>query len=273
MLMIQKCYPYGKHKAFNVTYDDGVEQDVRLVALLHQYGIKGTFNLNYGLMETEFEWVHENGMTVKRLSRQAVTDLYDGHEVASHTLTHPYMSSLSHEEIRHEMASDKHALETLFGREVAGFAVPFHYFSDEIAHCAAKCGFRYARMSEFTGSYTPWQDPFHWKCGFYHILPGLQEYVDRFLQTKEELALCQIVGHSYDLDALSLWEATEDIFRKVSMCADIWLATNLEIVMYLQAMEKLAITEEAVINNSQDDLWFEIDGEVKVIHAGETMRR
>ena len=97
--------------------------------------------------------------------------------------------------------------------------------------------------------------------------------MDRFLQTKEELALCQIVGHSYDLDALSLWEATEDIFRKVSMCADIWLATNLEIVMYLQAMKKIAITEEAVINNSQNDLWFEIDGEVKVVHAGETMRR
>jgi hypothetical protein len=43
--------------------------------------------------------------------------------------------------------------------------------------------------------------------------------------------------------------------------------------MYLQAMKNLAITEEAVINNSQNDLWFEIDGEVKVIHAGETMRR
>ena len=29
--MIRKCYPYGKKKAFNVTYDDGVLLDVRFV--------------------------------------------------------------------------------------------------------------------------------------------------------------------------------------------------------------------------------------------------
>ena len=263
----------GKLKAVTFSYDDGVTQDIRLIELLNKYGLKGTFNLNSQLMEEEFTWVHPYGMNVTRLSVEATRHLYDGHEIASHTLTHPDLRDKTDEQLLWEIGEDKRRLEELFGREVAGFAVPFHYFSDEFAHCAAKCGFRYARMSEFTGSYTPWQDPFHWKCGFYHILPGLQEYVDRFLQTKEELALCQIVGHSYDLDALSLWEATEDIFRKVSMCADIWLATNLEIVMYLQAMKKLAITEEAVINNSQNDLWFEIDGEVKVIHAGETMRR
>lgn len=256
-----------------MTYDDGVMQDVRLASLLNRYGIKGTFNLNSGLMEIEFEWIHENGMTVKRLSRQAVAGLYDGHEVASHTLNHPYMSSLSRDEILREMTVDKRNLETLFGRAVAGFAVPFDYYDERIAECARQSGFAYARMSEVTNGYCPWQDPFHWKCGFYHIMPGLREYVDGFLDSDEELALCQIVGHSYDLDALQLWEVTEGIFRRVSEREDIWLATNLDIVMYLQAMEKLVITDEAVINNSQDDLWLVIDGKMKVVHPGETMRR
>jgi hypothetical protein len=63
--MIRKLYPHGKKKAFNVTYDDGVLQDVRFVALLNQYQIKGTFNLNSGLMRDGFAWTHESGCVVK----------------------------------------------------------------------------------------------------------------------------------------------------------------------------------------------------------------
>lgn len=66
--MIQKRYPGGKKKAFNVTYDDGVLQDERFIDLLNLWGIKGTFNLNSGLMEGEFEWIHPTGCTVKRLN-------------------------------------------------------------------------------------------------------------------------------------------------------------------------------------------------------------
>ena len=62
--MIRKLYPDGKKKAFNVTYDDGVLQDVRFVELMNQYGLKGTFNLNSALMENEFAWTHETGVVV-----------------------------------------------------------------------------------------------------------------------------------------------------------------------------------------------------------------
>ncbi|MDE5780625.1 MAG: hypothetical protein K2I03_04010 [Lachnospiraceae bacterium] len=53
--MIQKLYPNGKSKAFNVTYDDGVLQDIRFIKLLNKYNLKGTFNLNSQLMEDEFK--------------------------------------------------------------------------------------------------------------------------------------------------------------------------------------------------------------------------
>ena len=32
-----RLYPGGKKKAFNITYDDGVLQDARFVALLNRY--------------------------------------------------------------------------------------------------------------------------------------------------------------------------------------------------------------------------------------------
>ena len=228
-----KLYPGGKRKAFNITYDDGVLQDERFVALLNKYGIKGTFNLNSQLMQERFSWTHPNGMQVTRLSYDQVRHLYDGHEVASHTLTHPYMDSLSDEELFHQMKTDKDNLEALFGREVKGFAVPFDYYDDRIAECAKACGFTYARKSEFTGNFTPCSDAYHWKTGIYHIDVHLTDFVADFLNTQEELAVCQIVGHSYDLDAENLWGTMELICAAVSKCDDIWFCTHAELVEYL----------------------------------------
>ena len=46
MNKIYGCFPGGKHKALTMSYDDGKEDDKRLVALFNKYGIKGTFHLN-----------------------------------------------------------------------------------------------------------------------------------------------------------------------------------------------------------------------------------
>ena len=227
------CYPGGKKKAFNITYDDGVLQDERFVSLLNKYGIKGTFNLNSQLMQEEFSWTHPNGMQVRRLSPERAKHLYDGHEIASHTLTHPYMQELPDEELYRQLKRDKENLEELFGREVKGFAVPFDYYDDRIAACARACGFAYARKSEFSGSFTPCTDVYHWKTGIYHIDPELTNFVADFLNTDEELAVCQIVGHSYDLDAENLWGTMELICAAVSKCDDIWFCTNWELVEFL----------------------------------------
>ena len=231
--MIRRLYPNGKPKAFNITYDDGIRQDVRFVALLNKYGLKGTFNLNFQLMEEKLFWIHPNGMQVSRLTPDQAKYLYDGHEVASHTLTHPYMHELSDEELYRQLKSDKDNLGRLFGREVKGFAVPFDYYDDRIADCAKACGFTYARKSECTGNFTPCTDVYHWKTGIYHLDSDLTNFVAAFLNTDEELAVCQIVGHSYDLDAENLWGTLELICAAVSKCDDIWFCTNAELVDYL----------------------------------------
>lgn len=261
---MRKLYPGGKKKAFNITYDDGVRQDVRFVALLNQYGLKGAFNLNSQLMEEAFSWTHPTGVTVTRLTREEIGNLYEGHEIASHTLTHPYMQTLDRDDLKAQMGRDRENLEALFGCEVKGFAVPFDYYSQEIADCAQKCGFEYARKSEFSLSYKPGSDWFHWKTGVYHINPELKPFVQGFLMTDRELAMCQIVGHSYDLDTENLWETMEKIFAQVAKQEDIWFCTNLELVRYLKAMESFD-----GINHSQLDLWFEMDGKIRKIMPGE----
>ena len=247
---MEKFYPGGKKKAFNITYDDGVTQDVRFVELLNKYGLKGTFNLNSELMKNGSEWTHETGLVIKRLSPDAVVDLYKGHEVASHTLTHPYMSDLSEEELMYQMGQDKKNLEQLFGRKVLGFAVPFDYYSELIAECAQKCGFEYARMSEERYSFTPPEDYFFWAAGIFHVMPGFPKFVEDFFESEEELALCQIVGHSYDLDIENMWELMETILKRIAEDKDIISMTNLELVKYLKAMRSAIISKSSIKNNS-----------------------
>lgn len=267
--MIRKLYPGGKKKAFSITYDDGVYQDVRFVMLLNKYGLKGTFNLNSQLMEQEFKWQHESGLWVKRLPGELALHLYDGHEVASHTLTHPYMEGLSEEHIMYELGHDRWQLEQLFGREVTGFALPFDYYSDTIARCAERLGFEYARCSEETYSYQPPEDYYHWAAGTYHVMPGFRGFVEGFFHTDEELALCQIVGHSYDLDTMDMWQEMEEILRRAAEDEDVASMTNLELVRYLKAMRQAEISEKHVLNKSEQMLWFEAEGKIISLAPGE----
>lgn len=271
--MINRCYHGGKAKAFNITYDDGILQDVRFVRLLNKYGLKGTFNLNSQLMEQEFEWVHPNGMTVRRLSREAVRRLYDGHEIAAHTLTHPYLSTKTREEILWEMGEDKRRLEALFGREVAGFGVPFHFYDETVADCVRQCGFEYGRNSELTHDYSPWQDPYRWSCGIFHLEPELETFVEGFFHTHAELALCQIVGHSYDLDAENMWEKMESILARMAQDDTVCSMTHLELVRYLRAMEQAEMGEGFVENRSNATLWFRVDDGVLELAPGQRWER
>lgn len=81
---VQLTFPEGKHKVLTMSYDDGRSADRRLLHLFNQYGIKGTFHLNSGLAGH-----HE------RIPLEEVKDLYKGHEIAVHTVTHPTLTRCS----------------------------------------------------------------------------------------------------------------------------------------------------------------------------------
>ena len=271
--MIRKLYPYGKKKAFNVTYDDGVLQDVRFVELLNRYGLKGTFNLNSALMENGFEWIHEKGLVVKRLHTDVVKELYAGHEVASHTLNHPYMHDLSKESVMWELSQDKRNLEAIFEKEIKGFAVPFDYYSGMIEECVKECGFSYGRISEMSHSFRPQNDYYNWKPTVFHCEDILEELTQKFVETDEELAMFQIVGHSYDLEAEDMWDRMEAVFRIIIENDDVLPMTMIEMVEYLKAMEQVEITDEYIQNHSDRSLWFVVDDIVFKVNSYEKILR
>ena len=56
----------GKMKALTFSYDDGVEQDIRLIEILDHYHLRGTFNLNPGLQSPEHTF-QKGSVTVRHL--------------------------------------------------------------------------------------------------------------------------------------------------------------------------------------------------------------
>ena len=75
-MKVYVCFPKGKAKALTMSYDDGKIQDERLVSIFNRYGIRGTFNLNYGMIDKE-------GLTPPRIKSSRINELYTGHEIAS----------------------------------------------------------------------------------------------------------------------------------------------------------------------------------------------
>ena len=103
-------------KYFTFSFDDGVRQDKKLVKILNKYGLKATFNLNSSLLGLEPK-LECNGRIVdhSKIQFSEVKDLYQGHEVAVHTLTHERLPNLCEEAIVHQVERDRLTLSELVG--------------------------------------------------------------------------------------------------------------------------------------------------------------
>ena len=88
-------FPGGKRKALTLSYDDGVEQDIRLIDIMKKHGLKGTFNINSGMYAPEGT-VYPEGTIHRRMSKSMALELYQnsGMEVAVHGLKHPFLEQL-----------------------------------------------------------------------------------------------------------------------------------------------------------------------------------
>ena len=118
-------------------------------------------------------------------------------------------------------------------------------------------------------SFLPPEDTFNWTAGIFHLDERLTGFVDAFLSSSDELAFCQIAGHSYDLDTENMWGVMEDIFQKISADFEVLPMTTIELIEYLRAMRNVEITGQRIQNNSGIGLWFQIDGKIYEIAAGQ----
>ena len=272
-------YPGGKSKALTFNYDDGVEQDARLIEIFNKYGLKGTFNLNSGRFVPEGT-VFEEGRIHRVMTKSHAVEVYSqgGHEVACHGVEHSYLDSLPPSAMAMDILNDRLALEEMFGRIVRGHAYAYGVYNEESVACLKTCGIVYARK---TGASENFSMPKNWlelvpTC--HHKNPRLMELGEKFVNSKERRPLFFMVwGHSYEFEKNDNWQVIEDFARLISGKEDIWYATTGEIYDYVQDFNRLIYSADGriVYNPTARTLWFEshlTDGEVVTIDPGQTLK-
>ena len=136
-------------KYFILSFDDGTIHDKHFVELLNKYQVPCTFNLNSGL--EDFVWEFEGNPVIRQHLADTV-EQYRGHEIASHSLTHPRLEQLPPPRLRHEVEEDCAALKRIFGMPEIGFGVPFTVCGEREIRIIKK-HVRYIRLSEYSDSF------------------------------------------------------------------------------------------------------------------------
>jgi peptidoglycan/xylan/chitin deacetylase (PgdA/CDA1 family) len=218
----------GKMKALTLSYDDGVEQDRLLLEILNRYGIKVTFNINSGIQTGANSWQKE-AIQIRRMNVAGLPELYRGHEIAVHSLTHPHLENLDDDTVRNELEQDKINLERIFGQKICGMAYPFGTFNDRVIAIAKDCGLRYARGVKSTHSFGIPPELLDFQPTCHHKDPLLMELAEKFIKSKPaEPELFYLWGHSYEFDVDNNWQVIEEFCKLIAHRDDIAYCTNRE---------------------------------------------
>ena len=188
----------GKKKAVTFSYDDGVEQDRRLIALFNKYEMKATFNQNSGIQ----------------------------------TRADTFTQGNDEETVYNEISTDIRNLEAFYEQKIAGFVFPFGTYDESVFRILKECGIQYARTSGDTHGFALQSDLLRFKPSFHHADADIMSGIDRFLNMDtEEPQLLYIWGHSYEFDVDDNWEYMESILKKLAFHDDIFYGTNSQVLL------------------------------------------
>lgn len=229
-----------KKKYLTFSYDDGVTQDIRLIELFNKYGIKATFNLNSQLLGLNGELIRE-GVRVShnKVKKQDVKYIYDGHEVAAHTLTHPNLTySDNKNEIIYQVETDRLQLSELCGYEVLGMAYPcgginYNLHVSEVIKNFT--GIEYARTTVSNRNFGVQKNLYEFKPTVYHYLEfeEMMRLGKLFLELKtDKKQIFYIWGHAYEFDINNTWKQFEAFLEMMSKNDDICYCTNREALLF-----------------------------------------
>ncbi len=269
-------FPEGRAKALTLSYDDGVEQDLHLMEILDRYGLKATFNLISGCFAPE-DKVYPAGTIHRRLTASKVAEAYgkNGHEVAVHSLTHPFLETLPAANVAYEIVRDRENLEKMFGVIVRGMAYPMGTFSDEVVSVLRSCGIAYARTTVSTEKFDIPTDWLRLPATCHHKNPNLMPLAQKFLNAPENKKpmLFYLWGHSYEFEADGNWDVIEKFAELTGGKDSIWYANNLEIYDYIADFKRLycSVDGSRMHNPTNRTLWFLYNSKIVSIAPGETI--
>ena len=257
--MLHYLYPQGKIKAMTFSYDDGNEADRRLVEIFNQNGMKGTFHLNSGTLGRG-----------KNVTPEELPELYKGHEVSAHSLTHPFLERVPEMTAVNEMIEDRCNLEHFSHSIVRGMSYPMGTYTPELVQMLRELGFVYSRTVESTGKFNLPGDFLMWHPTCHHVDSRLMDLGEQFKAYKYNMGIFYLWGHSYEFNLSNNWNVIEDFCKSMRNLPDVWYATNIEIYNYVTALKQLDISydQKLIFNRSAFDLYIGDWGKVYKIVPG-----
>lgn len=119
-----------RDKLAALTFDDGPADNTRkAMELLEAKGAKGTFFVN----GKNWGCIYDKADILK--------ETFDrGHQVASHTWSHPHLNSLTYAEVERELSSSHDAIKRITGADVAFMRPPYGEHNDNVSKVAARLG-------------------------------------------------------------------------------------------------------------------------------------
>lgn len=226
-------------KAITFSYDDGVTQDIRMIELLNKYGLKATFNLNSELLSKPGMLTCQGVRASHyKVSPDQVAEIYAGHEVAVHTLTHPRLTELDDAEVIRQVETDRQNLSALVGYEVIGMAYPCGGVNNDdrvAALIRENTGVKYARTITSVDSFDLQDNLYRFNPNVHDVSAGdrLMELGRRFVESKpDKPQILYVWGHSYEMDFKEdNWAKLEEFFKLVAGRDDVFYGTNKEVLL------------------------------------------
>lgn len=270
-------FPGGRARALTLSYDDGVQQDKKLMEILNHHGLKCTFNISSGLYAAEGT-VYEEGRIHRRMTKSEALALYtdSGHEIAVHGLTHPWLEKLPLPVCVREIIEDRENLEAEYGGTVRGMAYPYGTYNDDVVSVLRNCGICYSRTVHSTERFDIPNDWLRLPATCHHDNPRLMELAKNFLEQPSWGApwMFYLWGHSYEFEAGNNWNVIEEFAEYMGGREEVWYATNIEIYDYVKAYKQLNFNAAMtyVENPTAYELWFETNGKLYSVKPGESLK-
>ena len=245
-------------KFFTVSFDDGTEQDIRVIALMEKYGIRGSFNLSSGLFGMKEHVSRTISETLPDGRRRQVNVEFDHNimpleqaceiysqgfiEIAGHGAHHMHQAGLGRARLIEEIAGDATMLSDAFGREIRGHIFPYGEFDEECIRVMEEAGLVYGRLAtcgtiDKNFCFSAERGIIEPTCRITDrcALPLLK----RFISTPcgEQDMMFILWGHSYELDygtETGCYAYLEELFRTVFGATGIKFVTNGELIDALE---------------------------------------
>ena len=149
---------------FAITFDDGFASVYEhAFPILAQSKMTATVYVVASGIGGTNEWDQRSGdIREPMMSAAQIRQMADsGFEMGSHSLTHPHLSSVSDDDLVHELLDSKRMLEEIVGRDVVSFSYPYGDYDRRVADAVAAAGYSNAVCTRLS-ALTP-------DCGVYEI--------------------------------------------------------------------------------------------------------